>query len=250
MAAKDHSIALVEAGKATRFAEDGFYFPVDSLSGSEVEVTLAGSDSVSETQSTLTQYLWLYKSYLLCTWSNTLVRHPKILDAVETVLGPDILVISANLWVKQAGEKRHVSGHQDAQYYEIEPMAVLNTWVALTEVNENNGCMRFSPRSHQGGLKQHVNTFSPDNMLSHGQTLETRVDETRERQVLLKPGQISMHHAYLAHASGPNRTGERRLGLTIRYMRPEVRVVDGPPMAATLVRGEDRFGHFAPAAPR
>jgi ectoine hydroxylase-related dioxygenase (phytanoyl-CoA dioxygenase family) len=224
---------------ADSYTANGFYAPIDALSGADAAAVLARLDSVTVEQTARCRHPWLYKCYLLATWANDLVRHPRVLDSVEAVLGPDILVISADIWVKPPGEGKHVSWHQDAQYYEIEPMAVVNAWVALTEATEENGCLRFSPGSHLRGLMRHANRPSVDNMLSHGQTLDPPVDEARAVTAALRPGQVSFHHAFTAHASGPNRTSGRRVGIAMKYMPADARSTGGPPLSAMLVRGRD-----------
>ena len=192
---------------------------------------------------------WRTQTHVLFTWSDAIIHHPVILDTVEDLLGPNLLVANADLFVKEPYSPSFVSFHQDSYYWHIEPDDMISVWVALSTTTLENGCMRYAPRSHLAGKRRHEETFAEDNALSRGQVVRLGEDADSV-EVVLEPGQIAIHHCLLAHASGPNRTGERRLGLTIRYMRPEVRVVDGPPMAATLVRGEDRFGHFAPGAPR
>ena len=192
---------------------------------------------------------WRTQAHVLFTGIDAIVRHPAILDTVSDLLGPNLLVANADLFVKEPLSPSFVSFHQDSYYWHIEPNDMISVWVALSAATLENGCMRYAPRSHLDGKRAHRETFTTDNALSRGQVM--RLAEGEESvDVLLAPGEIAIHHCLLAHASGPNRTAERRVGLTIRYLPPEVRVVDGPPMAATLVRGEDPCGHFAPAPPR
>lgn len=192
---------------------------------------------------------WRTQAHVLFTGIDAIVRHPVLLDTVADLLGPNLLVANADLFVKEPRSPSFVSFHQDAYYWHIEPADMISVWVALSAATRENGCMRYAPRSHLGGKRPHQETFATDNALSRGQVM--RLDASEENiDVVLDPGQIAIHHCLLAHASGPNRSSERRIGLTIRYLPPEVRVVDGPPMAATLVRGEDPCGHFAPAPPR
>ena len=192
---------------------------------------------------------WRTQTHVLFTWIDAIVRHPAILDTVEDLLGPNLLVVNADLFVKEPRSPSFVSFHQDSYYWHIEPDHMISVWVSLSAATRENGCMRYVPRSHRNGKQAHEETFAADNALSRGQVMRSGAS-TESVEVALEPGQIAIHHCLLAHASGPNRSAERRVGLTIRYLPPEVRVVDGPPLAATLVRGEDRFGHYAPAAPR
>lgn len=231
---------ITKAAIAARFAADGYWFPVDAIDPADAARVLDRLDRVTEAEKARVPHPWLYKSYLLLTGIAAIVRAPRLLDAVEAVLGPDILAISADIWIKNPGEGRHVSWHQDAQYYQLEPMAVLNAWVALTDATPENGCMRFAPGSHRDGLRRHVNRPSADNMLSHGQTLEPPIDEANVVVAPLKAGQASLHHGYLAHASWPNRSAGRRVGIAIKYMPAHARPTGGPPMTGLLVRGRDR----------
>lgn len=192
---------------------------------------------------------WRTQTHVLFPWIDAIVRHPAILDTVEDLLGPNLLVANADLFVKEPHSPSFVSFHQDSYYWHIEPDHMVSVWVSLSAATRENGCMRYAPRSHLDGKQRHEETFGADNALSRGQVMRPRIG-AEAVEVVLEPGQIAIHHCLLAHASGPNRSAERRVGLTIRYLPPEVRIVDGPPMAATLVRGEDRFGHFASAPPR
>jgi ectoine hydroxylase-related dioxygenase (phytanoyl-CoA dioxygenase family) len=233
----------VPSDLAARYQRDGYYVPLDAAAPEIARDVLDRIDRVSPAQQARAPHPWLYKSYLLLTPIADLVRTPAILDAIETILGPDIVAISADIWVKEPGTGRRVSWHQDAQYYTLEPMAVVNAWVALTDATVANGCMRFIPGSHAGGLRRHINRPGPDNMLLHGQTLDPPVDEERAVAAPLRAGQMSLHHGYLAHASGPNETDGRRVGLAIKYSPACARPTGGPPMTGLLVRGRDH-GHF------
>ena len=121
-------------------------------------------------------------------------------------------------------------------------------WVAFTPANLLNGCMMFMPESHNGQL-EHVDTFDKNNLLSRGQEIAVKVDESKGVAVELEPGQASLHHVLLAHGSAPNKSADRRIGFAIRYIPTHVKQAVGARDSATLVRGEDRFGHFA-ADPR
>ena len=192
---------------------------------------------------------WHTQTHVLFPCIDAIVRHPAILDTVEDLLGPNLLVVNADLFVKEPRSPSFVSFHQDSYYWHIEPDHMISVWVSLSAATRENGCMRYAPRSHLHGKETHEETFAADNALSRGQVMRPGTS-AESVDVVLDPGQIAIHHCLLAHASGPNRSVERRVGLTVRYLPPEVRVVDGPPLAATLVRGEDPFGHFAPAPPR
>ena len=111
--------------------------------------------------------------------------------------------------------------------------------------------MRIMPGSHQGGVARHRDTWDPKNILTRGQTIETKVDESNALWVTLRPGEASLHHVNLWHASKPNDTLTRRVGVALRYITPEARQQRVETDFATLVRGRDKYGHFtAEQAPK
>ncbi len=171
-----------------------------------------------------------------------LARTPAILDAVESILGPNLLVWSVEFFIKEPGVKKIVSWHQDLTYWGMgETDDEVTAWVALSDVSVEAGCMRFLPGSHKGGIVKHNDTFAEDNLLSRGQVIEG-VDEEKAAYGALKPGEMSLHHGRCFHASGPNMSDDRRIGLVIRYVTPEVRAEVGGRDYAMLVRGVDEVG--------
>jgi non-haem Fe2+, alpha-ketoglutarate-dependent halogenase len=210
-----------------RYRERGYLLPLRAMSAEEAAALLARIDAVTPADVAEVRHPWYYKSYLLFTWLNALVRDPRILAPVKGILGPDVTVMSADIWRKAAGETRHISWHQDASYWSLEPLDILTAWIALTPATRENGCLRFAPATHQQRVA-HRNTFAADNMLSHGQTAELAIDEAGTVDDVLAPGEMSLHHALLAHASGPNGTAAARVGLAIRYLPGHVRQLGAP----------------------
>lgn len=168
-----------------------------------------------------------------------LARTPRILDVVEAILGSNLLVWSVELFIKEAGSDKSVSWHQDITYWGMgETDDEVTAWVALSDVSVEAGCMRFIPGSHKSGIVAHDDTFETKNLLSRGQQI-VDVDESRAAFGPLKPGHMSLHHGRCFHASGPNRSADRRIGLAIRYVTPEVREHAPGRDYAMLVRGLD-----------
>ncbi len=152
-----------------------------------------------------------------------LARTPAILDHVEVLLGPNILAWSVELFIKEPMSMQTVSWHQDITYWGMgETDHEVTAWVALSDVSIEAGCMRFIPGSHKGGVVAHNDTFDPNNLLSRGQSIPG-ISEADARHGPLKPGEMSLHHGRCFHASGPNQSDDRRIGLAIRYVTPEVR---------------------------
>jgi len=181
-----------------------------------------------------------------------LATHPRVLDAVEGVMGPDILLLGSHFFCKYPAEERgerFVAWHQDVAYWGLEPPLAVSAWIAIDDADEANGCMRVIPGSQRLGLLVHAKAGQPGNLLSVNQAVPPElVDEARAVSVPLRAGQMSLHHGLLLHSSLPNRSNRRRCGLTLRYVPPAVKQVAlnslGEAWPAVLVRGEDRYRHF------
>ncbi|MFP6731539.1 MAG: phytanoyl-CoA dioxygenase family protein [Alphaproteobacteria bacterium] len=171
-----------------------------------------------------------------------------LLDAVEDLIGPDILNYGSVLFIKEAHDPGFVSWHQDARYMGLEPHVGVTAWVALSPSTAQSGCMRMIPGSHQGEMRDHDDTFGEENLLTRGQEIMD-VDESKAVEILLQPGQISLHDPRVIHSSRPNNSDDRRIGFAIQsYIPPHV-VQTKARTYAQLVRGTDPYGNFA-RAPR
>ena len=231
---------------AERFAKDGYVFPLDVLSAEQAAGYRRQLDELVGRAggSTLGNKDQLNYGHVIFRFAHEIVTHPRILDAVEVLLGPDILVWGATFFIKEPRTESFVSWHQDLRYWGLDSDAEVSAWLALSPVTEANGCMRFVPGSHHGALLPHVDHYEEDNFLTRGQRAAIDIDEAETVKVTLEPGQASFHHGRLLHASGPNRSDVRRIGLAINYIATHVRQVVGKDDYAMLVRGEDRYGHF------
>jgi len=185
------------------------------------------------------------KAHLPFPFLCDLVSHPKLLDAVEDLIGPNILCWGSSFFQKEPEDKSFVSWHQDSTYYGLEPPSTVTAWIAITEASIASGCMRFLPGSQAKGLYSHDELIEKDNLLSRGQTVKG-VDESRAVHVPLKAGQFSFHKEDALHASHPNSTNDRRIGLSIHYVAPDVRETNFPGASAMLLRGKDTYGHWLP----
>ena len=174
---------------------------------------------------------------------------PKILDCIEALTGPDIMVLSTHFFCKYPQTtQKFVDWHQDLTYWGLEPPEALTAWYAIDDSDVENGCMRVIPGSHRRGIVEHGKSARPGNLLSINQAVQADVDESRAVNLELKAGQISIHHGHVIHGSNPNKSDRRRCGLTLRYCHPSVKPVRensiGKAWPAVLVRGEDRFKNF------
>jgi len=226
-----------------RYHRDGFLFPIPVLSPVEAGGLRRRLEAVEAEHGGALRGEIRHKPHLLFTWLADLVRHPAILDAVEDVLGPNLLAWSTSFFIKEARDPAYVSWHQDATYWGLSSPDVLTAWVAFTDSTPANGNMRVIPGSHRTPVR-HVDTFHPDNLLSRGQEIAVEVDENQAADIVLRAGEMSLHHVLIVHGSGANPSADRRIGFAIRYIPTRIRQTGGPRDSATLVRGTDAFGHF------
>ena len=185
-----------------------------------------------------------FKAHLRLAALMELATHPRILDAVEDLIGPDILLFTSTLWPKNGGDGRYVSWHQDSAYFGFDRHEEVTAWVALTPSDMGNGCVRVMPGSHLEPEHQHEETFARDNLLIRGQAIHG-LDETKAVNLELRPGQFSLHHERTAHGSLPNRSRGRRIGYALFYIPTYVGSTLGR-RTALVVRGKDEFAKWDP----
>jgi len=184
-----------------------------------------------------------HKAHLLFPWLADLVRLDRMLDAVEDLYGPDLLCWNTNFFIKEARNPAFVSWHQDSTYWGLSAPDVVTAWVALTPSNLANGAMAVLPGSHQRDQIPHRDTFDRHNLLTRGQEVAVEIDPKQAVPLVLKPGEMSLHHVRLVHGSPANPSDDRRIGFAIRYIPTRVYQLEGED-SATLVRGTDRFRRF------
>jgi non-heme Fe2+,alpha-ketoglutarate-dependent halogenase len=182
-----------------RYERDGYYCPVRVLSAEEARSYRDRLERVERDLGGPLRGVYRIKPHLLFTWLAALVRHPAILDAVEDVIGPDILCWNTSFFTKEARSPGFVSWHQDATYWGLSEPDVVTAWVAFTESNPRNGNMRVVPGSHRAPVP-HVDTFHPDNLLSRGQEITVEVDEARAADIILQPDLLARDEG---HAGAP-----------------------------------------------
>jgi non-haem Fe2+, alpha-ketoglutarate-dependent halogenase len=228
-----------------QYQDEGYYAPLRVLS-SEQAAALRDRLEMYEARAGRLAGPLRQKSHLLFTWLNDLVRHDRILDAVQDLIGPDILCWGSSFFIKEPRNTAYVSWHQDSTYWGLAPPDVVTAWIAFSDSLPANGAMRVIPASHKQNQVPHRDTFAADNLLSRGQEIMVDVDELQAVTLELKAGEMSLHHVRLIHGSEPNPSATRRIGYAIRYIPTYVRQVAGSHDTATLVRGVDRYGHFEP----
>jgi len=227
-----------------QFREQGFVSPLRVMSAAEALGYRRRLERCElETGGPLGGHL-RHKTHLLFTWLADLVRHPRILDAIEDLYGPDLLCWTTNFFIKEKANPAFVSWHQDSTYWGLSRPDVVTAWVAFTAANAGNGAMEVIPASHRLDQIPHRDTFAKHNLLTRGQEVAVEVDQSKSVRLDLEPGEISLHHVRLVHGSPPNTSDDRRIGFAIRYIPTYVRQLFGED-SASLVRGDDRYGHFA-----
>jgi phytanoyl-CoA dioxygenase PhyH len=237
---------LLTQDQIENYRRDGFLSPVAVMSGQRA---LGYRQALEGVEAKFGPMHYVTKPHLLLLMADELVHCSTILDAVEDIIGPNILVWDSTFIIKEAGDGKFVSWHQDLAYWGLEPDDVVSIWLALSPATVESGCMRMMPASHRGGRVDHVATFAPGNVLSRGQTIAADLDEKRAVDAALQPGQMSMHHGWTFHASLPNRSRDRRIGLNMNLVAPNVRQTKFAGDSAMLLRGEDCYRNFA-AEPR
>ncbi len=226
-----------------QFRSEGFYHPVRIMPAAEAAAIRAKLEAHEKRAGGPLKGALKHKAHLLFPWLWDLVHHRVMLDAVEDILGPNLLCWSSSFFIKEAHDPAFVSWHQDSTYWGLSSPDVVTAWVALSPSTLQSGAMRVVPRTHAGQVA-HRDTFKEGNLLTRGQEVMVDVDGSNAVDLVLDPGEMSLHHVRLIHGSEPNRAADRRIGFAIRYIPTSIRQVVGPRDSATLVRGVDEFHHF------
>lgn len=233
-----------------RYEADGYVFPLRALDESDVSRFRSEYDAYEEgigeqlaTIPARDRYVFFAETHAFLPWAYELATQPAVLDAVESLIGPDLLIWDSRWFTKRPRDPTYISWHQDGTYWELSPPKVCTAWIALSRSFTGNGAMQVVPRSHVGGQLPHVDTFHEANALARGQEIAVDVDEATAVTLTLEPGEMSIHHIGVIHGSKPNTSDESRIGLAVRFIAAEVKqAVDDP--IAMLVRGNDVQGNF------
>jgi non-heme Fe2+,alpha-ketoglutarate-dependent halogenase len=231
------------------YGRDGFVSPVRVLSTTEATACQHELEAMETAMGGALRGPSRTKFYLRYPWAFRLATQKAILDVVEDLIGPDILLYQNTAWVKNAGEDSYVSWHQDNTYFGHVPCEVLSVWIALSPARPESGSMRFLPGSHKLRQLPIRYDLQDSNMLSSGQVTDVDLSRFQPVATSLEPGEASIHHAWMIHGSPPNKTKDRRLGVTFVYHSPSLLQLGNVRTSALLVRGEDRHGYFEPEVP-
>ena len=238
---------MLTAEQVERYRWDGYLFPLPALSPQELAACNAGLDRFERrlgTRLTEADRKWRSAGYVFLPWVDALVRHPRILDAIESVIGPDILVYTTTFFIKEPGTPIFAAWHQDATYFGLDPHEHVTAWVALSDADSEAGCMEVVSSRGMPRQLQHAALGLADSINGGGQAIVEPFEEDGAVAMALAAGEFSLHHTLARHRSAPNRAAHRRVGLGISYIPARVRTIGSHRLSALLVRGCDRGGHF------
>ncbi|MEM8629938.1 MAG: phytanoyl-CoA dioxygenase family protein [Pseudomonadota bacterium] len=229
---------------------DGFLFPLPAMSAARAESYRRTLETIEIDwlQADLPQPLNTYKrvnAQAVIPMAYEIGADPAVLDIVEGILGPDILIYAVEFFIKEPQTRHIVSMHQDLTYWGMGgTQGLVTAWIALSLATPASGCMDFVKGSHKNPILPHEDTFDDNNLLSRGQEIRVDVRPEDKTAIEIHPGQMSLHHGLTIHGSGPNTSGDRRIAAVIRYVRPDVAQESGTLDYAMPVRGKDTLGHF------
>ena len=234
---------LLSEQQIADYGRKGCIFPIRITTTKEARELRRKLEELEQAIGAEAQTRFKIKAHLPFPWMHTLIRNPLMLDAIEDLIGPNILCWGSSFFIKRAEDPRFVSWHQDSTYYGLQPPETATAWVAFSDSTVESGCLRFIPATHHQGILEHEETRDKQNLLMRGQTIKG-VDESQAVDVVLRAGEISIHHEAVVHGSNPNRSGDARIGLSIHYIAPQVRQTAFNGASALLVRGEDTHGYW------
>jgi ectoine hydroxylase-related dioxygenase (phytanoyl-CoA dioxygenase family) len=215
---------MISSAQQRHYWRDGILFPIRVLSDEEVSVYRCAFEDLESRAGGKLEYAG--NTHLFFRWAYELAVNPAVLSAVGALLGPRLLVRGSLILCKHGGDPAYVSWHQDGAYDDVEWTATTSAWIALSDSTRENGCMKIIDRSHELGRLRHTEKRDRHNLLSNGQRVAA--DESRSIDVVLRAGEMSLHHAGIIHGSDPNRSTAKRIGFIARYATPLLRGHSAP----------------------
>tara|TARA_Y100001935_G_C17197402_1_gene453237 strand:- start:57 stop:884 length:828 start_codon:yes stop_codon:yes gene_type:complete len=235
-------MSFLNTNQLKQYEDDGFVSPISIFSKDKAKEVRREIELIEKQMPEELKDSGRYNAHLISPLLDEITHDKKILDAVESLIGKNILVCSSTLFIKNPNEKGFVSYHQDAKYIGLEPHNWVTAWVAITDSNEKNGCMRMWSGSHKDQLKDHDQKFDTDNLLTRGQTVNN-VPFEETTPLVLSAGQISLHHPRVVHGSGLNQSNDRRIGFVIQsYIATNVKQILGQ-NSCQIARGVDEYNY-------
>jgi non-heme Fe2+,alpha-ketoglutarate-dependent halogenase len=224
------------------YNRDGFIAPVNIYSPEEAAALRQELEDLEASHPEAVTGRNRNNVHYVSTLFDKIAHNPNILDAVESLIGSNILVGGTTLFVKEPEQRGFISWHQDARYIGLEPENWVTAWLALSDVTTENGCMYMWPGSHLEGAREHLDTYDKENLLTRGQTVQN-VPEAETTPIVLEAGQLSLHHPWVVHGSGHNSSKKRRIGFAIQsYIGTNVDSIYGK-IFVQQARGSDSYGY-------
>ena len=235
-------MSYLSSNQLKQYEDEGFVSPINIFSKDKAKEIRNEIEMIENQMPEELEKSGRYNAHLISPLLDEVTHNSNILDAVQSLIGENILVCGTTLFIKNAYEKGFVSYHQDAKYIGLEPHNWVTAWVAITDSNEENGCMRMWSGSHKDNLKDHDQKFNEGNLLTRGQTVKN-VTKKKTTPLILNAGQMSLHHPTVVHGSELNKSNDRRIGFVIQsYIGTEVKQVLGK-NSVQLARGVDKFNY-------
>ena len=224
------------------YRRDGLLFPLPALDAAEVEYFRERHDDLDRHLGGRPTAEQKGDSHLYFKWVCDLATRPTVLDAVEDIIGPDILIHSSTIFTKYPRDEKFVSWHQDSHYWGLSEPRLVSAWIALTDSTLESGCLRVLPGTHTRAF-DHMERPQQRNILSRGHTVSDTLDVKKAVDIVLQAGQMSFHHANLIHGSNPNTTRGPRIGVAVRYVSTAVKQKKLH-IPVILARGSDEYHHY------
>lgn len=218
-----------------QYERDGIAYPLRVMSTGEAHRFRAGFEELETCLSGKLEYAAM--THLYFRWAFDLATWPQILNAVEEIIGPDVLIQGTLILCKHAHDPSFVTWHQDFHYTIENSSPTVSAWVALSNSTRGSGCMRVLPGSQREGLLPHSDALVKNNML----TYSTQVDESSAMNIELRAGEMSLHQAGIVHGSLPNQSDDKRIGFIIRFVTPRFKKTVNPVVRA---RGKKACQHL------
>ena len=235
-------MSYLSSNQLKQYEDEGFVSPINIFSKDKAKEIRNEIELIENHMPEELDNSGRYNAHLISPLLDEVTHDSKILDAVQSLIGENILVCGTTLFIKNPNEKGFVSYHQDAKYIGLEPLNWVTAWVAITDSNEKNGCMRMWSGSHKDNLKEHDEKFNNGNLLTRGQTVKN-VPKDETTPLILEAGQMSLHHPTVVHGSELNKSNDRRIGFVIQsYISTNVKQVLGK-NSVQLARGTDEYNY-------
>jgi ectoine hydroxylase-related dioxygenase (phytanoyl-CoA dioxygenase family) len=224
------------------YARNGVLHPLPALDAGEVARFRRGAEELADRFEGEKAAIF-GQAHLFHRWAYDLALHPRILDTVANIVGDDILVHSTSLFFKRPKTEDFVSWHQDGYYWKLDEPRLVSAWIALTDSAPDKGCLRVVPGSHARRMEHRSAPMRAHDLLASGLEIDVEVDEREAQDIVLAPGEMSLHHVLIVHGSHPNASPRPRIGFAVRYVAAEVRQ-ERDHHEVLVARGQDRHGHY------